>query len=228
MHAGAPYHNTIHKTIAANSATLHRLEVFGDALWECPPAAYANLRELTIVFPFALAGLGSVFDHCHELRDFTLCTENESVEIVDVLKAHSDAFPHLTSFKFLSVFDVDAGAIEAISSFLKKKKQLRRVDVLSRTQVDQGEDLINMSFLKILRELPNLEILGLDIRPSKLTAAHVKLLDQYIPLQVTALFILFHANTSNAKVMDWRSFVSHHVALSSPNPTLTSGADLEA
>ncbi|TBU24542.1 hypothetical protein BD311DRAFT_799355 [Dichomitus squalens] len=213
MHAGAPYHKTVHRTIAANSATLRRLEVFGDALWECLPMSFASLHELAIVFPCTLAGLGSVFEHCRELRGFTLCTENDGSEIIDVLNIHQDAFPHLTSFKLLSVFDLDEDVIEEVAKFLKKKRQLRRVDVLSRTQVDQGEDLINISFLKILRDLPNLEILGLDIRPAKMTSAHVKLLEQYVPPQVTALFILFHANTSDVKVVDWRSFFSKHEAL---------------
>ncbi|KAI1787082.1 hypothetical protein LXA43DRAFT_1098578 [Ganoderma leucocontextum] len=189
MHADEiPYHKTVQETIAANAATLRRLDVFGDVLWECPSPSFANLHELTIVFPNTFDGL-------------------------EVVKTHPDAFPNLTSFKLLSVFDLPDEAVEEVAKFLKKKKLLRRVDVITRTEAQAREALVNVSLLKILPELPRLEVLGLDIRPAKLTAAHVKLLHQYVPRQVTALFILFQFGSSDAKVADWRNFFSKHDAL---------------
>ncbi|KAI1787083.1 hypothetical protein LXA43DRAFT_896796 [Ganoderma leucocontextum] len=214
MHADEiPYHKTVQETIAANAATLRRLDVFGDVLWECPSPSFANLHELTIVFPNTFDGLGSVFEHCRGLGGFTLCMENDGMELAEVVKTHPDAFPNLTSFKLLSVFDLPDEAVEEVAKFLKKKKLLRRVDVITRTEAQAREALVNVSLLKILPELPRLEVLGLDIRPAKLTAAHVKLLQQYVPRQVTALFILFQSGSSDAKVADWRNFVSEHDAL---------------
>lgn len=179
--------------------------MIGDTLWECPPASFANLHELAIAFPFSLTGFGSVFEHCRELRVFTLCIKDQyGIYIMDVLDAHPDAFPHLISFKLLSVLDMGGNVTEEIAKFLREKHQLRRIDVL-------GHNLVNTSFLKILPGLPNLEILALKIRPARLTSAHVKLLEQYVPPRITALFILFRAEASNVKVIDWQRFVSEPV-----------------
>ena len=209
MHSSdIPYHKTVRAAIAANSATLRRLDVFGEVLWGCPPSSFSNLLELTIVFPNSLDGLGPVFEHCRALVGFTLCTENEGADLADVLKAYPEAFPNITSFKLLSVFDLLHEVADDIAKFLKRKKLLRRVDILTRTEVSAGEALANLAILKILPELPRLEVLGLDIRPAKLTAAHVKLLQQYVPSRVTALFLLFQSDSSDAKVADWRNFVS--------------------
>ena len=209
MHSSdIPYHKTVHAAIAANAATLRRLGVFGDVLWGCTPSSFSNLQELTVVFPNTLDGLGSVFEHCSKLTGFTLCTENDGMDIADVVTTYPEAFPKITSFKLLSVFDLQEDVVEAVATFLKKKKLLRRVDVLARTEVNTGEALATLPILKILPELPRLEVLGLDIRPAKLTAAHVKLLQQYVPHQVAALFLLFQSDSSDAKVADWRNFVS--------------------
>ena len=221
MHSGGvPYLKTIHEAIAANSATLRRLDVFGEVLWDCPPASFSNLHELAIVFPHTLDGLGLIFEHCRRLTGFTLCTENDGMDLADVLKTHPDAFPNLTSFKLLSVFDLPDEAVEEIAKFIKKRTLLRRVDVSTRTEGNVGDPLINLPILQALPELPRLEVLGLDVRPARLTAVHVKLLQQYIPQRVTALFLLLQAESSDAKVADWRNFVSRHYP-SSPHAVLT-------
>ncbi|PIL26351.1 hypothetical protein GSI_12107 [Ganoderma sinense ZZ0214-1] len=207
-----PYHKTIHAAISANSATLRRLDVFGDALWGCPSAFFSNLYELAIVFPDTLDGLHSVFEHCRGLGGFTLCTENDSSEFASILTAYPDAFPSLASFKLLSVFDFHDEAIREVAQFLKKKKLLRRLDILTRTE-NVLHGLANTPILEILPDLPRLEVLGLDIRPLKLTSAHVTLLQQYIPRQITALFLLLQVESSSAKVGDWHTFFAAHAAL---------------
>ncbi|KAM5534146.1 hypothetical protein V8D89_012166 [Ganoderma adspersum] len=212
MHANnVPYHKTVHETITANAATLRRLDVFGDVLWACPPTSFSNLHELTIVFPRTLDGLTSVFEHCRALGSFTLCLHQDGPELRGVLAAHPDALPNLTSLKLLSAYELPEEAIKDVATFLKKKKRLRRLDVLTRTESPTGR--ANEPLLKIMPELPCLEVLGLDLRPARLTAAHVKLLQQHVPPQVTALFLFLQAESSSARAAHWRNFFSTHAAL---------------
>ncbi len=74
-----------------------------------------------------------------------------------------------------------------------------------------SEAVVNVPFSKLLPELPPEgarvlhsanEVLGFYIRPTRLMAACIKLLQQYVLHRVTALLMLFQAGSSDAQIAD--------------------------
>ena len=179
----------IHAAIGANSHTLNRLSIHGDALWGCQIRSYFHLHELELIFPTDLGGLSLIFHHCTRLRSFSLYTSGNRYQLSALLESNPTALPDLTSFKLITQrAEISEADHAALSRFLENKKKLRRLDVSHDTYDDSVHFL-----LPFLPVLPALEVLGLDLPSLPFDGGwdwiNMRDLDEKIPLKISALMV---------------------------------------
>ncbi|RPD53285.1 hypothetical protein L226DRAFT_511375 [Lentinus tigrinus ALCF2SS1-7] len=180
--------------VEASRDTLTRLTLYGNALWRCPVRSLLDLHELEIILPPSLDGLELILHHCTGLRyvtfDLFMC---ENSRLVELLKAHPEALPRLVAFKlFFGHTDLLTREQTAvIANFLRGKKALRMLDLADNDiSMEEGAEI---PLGEMLRELPALEVLGLNAHHAFLPddVDIVAFLRDHLPPQLSALFLNF-------------------------------------
>ncbi|TFK88948.1 hypothetical protein K466DRAFT_585074 [Polyporus arcularius HHB13444] len=188
--------------IQANAETLRVLSVHGVvSRWKVPVESLVNLTEFECIwFDGDFSFLASLFDQCAQLRSLTLGVGPEDLlrgGITAVLRSRPSSLPLLTAFKIsLDSFNRShaVALVRAMTAFLATKASLRRLDV-NITGIDEkahGLDLAgcpSVEVLQLLPSLPELEVLGLYFSRMFFTTADFDLLNESIPLGLTALFL---------------------------------------
>ncbi|TFK88957.1 hypothetical protein K466DRAFT_519873 [Polyporus arcularius HHB13444] len=199
--------------IEANQNTLARLTLYGDALWRCPVRSLLDLQELEIILPPSLAGLELVLHHCTTLRyvtfDLHVCT---NARLLELLKTHPDSLPQLTAFKlfFEQLHPLTHAEVTLLAEFLKGKKTLRMLD-LADTDADMEEGT-EVPILKILPELPALEVLGLNIQCFEFSHGEFQVLRTHLPPRLSALFLNLTVDGTVSR-QDWIDLLSNLTSL---------------
>ncbi|OJT03111.1 hypothetical protein TRAPUB_6339 [Trametes pubescens] len=180
-------------------------------VWNTLPRVLSKLHELSLYDPPRLSEFGIVLGSCSQLRTLNIYT-NSSVceaEFHAVLSgAAPDSLPHLTSFRFVCGDDDDAFIQDQgpLTAFIQNKKGMRRVE-LQLTAAFIGIDDYTR-FVDILAGLPQLEIVGLRLRgDSTFTHEHLRLLDERLPLRVSALLLVWDFPDSDVPVRNWTAML---------------------
>ncbi|KAM5537234.1 hypothetical protein V8D89_009167 [Ganoderma adspersum] len=166
--------------IAANAGTLRTLHGLSDEVWaRLPPlSSFAHLHELEIVSVRSYGGLRALFKHCAALRAFTLWGVQYTVNDVAVL-----------------------------ANFLRRKRHLRRLDVMVRTYtprwVTDDRSPVLMPLLEILHTLPDLRILVLSFRVTSPEGNHVRYLEAHLPENLTALLVWTDLPSTPVTAQHW-------------------------
>ena len=186
---GGPGHNIDSITVNEvdiKTSTLAHLSISGDAIWR--RESFSGLQELELVFTMAYE-FADVLLHCAALTSLTLLPVElcRPEEVFPPFRAHLNALPRLTAFKYLNPMDSDAPItsddVAALCEFLKNKRHLRRLDVA--LHMDDGEDEV---LLEILRDLPALEVLGFDsARGDWVPSEDIAFFERVIPARLSAL-----------------------------------------
>jgi hypothetical protein len=142
------------------------------------------LTHLSIWNSKAVTGMQHVFTHAASLVSLSL-VEVVGRDILNVLRAHPAALPHLAEFKLMMLDRVETDTGEhdthAICEFLRDRPALTRLDI------DAPGASLRM-VLDILPNLPKLTALGFDARASS-SEEEVELLAKTIPRDLIALHI---------------------------------------
>ncbi|KAI0742227.1 hypothetical protein C8Q80DRAFT_1272941 [Daedaleopsis nitida] len=173
---------------------LTHLSVYpGSVIWEFPVRAFFGLQELEIVAANNLGGLTLVFHHCSALRFLALCAievATISNQLVPLLIASATALPDLTALKIIC----DCGDLEffspheltfAVSTFLANKQRLRMLDLV----LHRDPEVPGLPMWATLPQLPNLEVLGIDLQSPQWSEGDIRRLDECIPLRLSALLV---------------------------------------
>ncbi|KAI0776554.1 hypothetical protein BD413DRAFT_644816 [Trametes elegans] len=186
--------------------TLERLYVCSDAIWSLPVRSFLNLRDLTICHPETLGGLNLVLHHSSQLRALALILRENPIGLPNsVFAPEPDAVPRLSSFKLICVEFAFISDIPGLVSFLRGKKDLRRIDVDLNSPHDLGSfppPTPLTHFFDLLSALPKLEIVGLSMSITS-PRADFELLDERLPLSATALLIKLNFSSSAIPATDW-------------------------
>lgn len=177
--------------------TLLHLSIWRDAVWAIPLRVLSGLQELSMMHPSSLAKLGLIFAHCAQLCSLSITTIGSAceLELLTALRATQDALPGLTSFKLIlwgEAFVADPGPF---IEFFKNKKGMRRLD-LQLNHLLMGDDYIR--FLDVFAHLPRLEVVGLELKGPGFNREHLGLLDERLPLGLSALLLRWSTYTFNA------------------------------
>lgn len=195
--------------------TVLRLSVLADSVWNTPLPVLSGLHELSLQRPQSLDKLSIVFQHCSQLRTLNVLIDNVACkqQFIAVLEAAPAALPHLTSFKFISC-SREAPNInpDLLAAFLKNKA-MRRLDLRFYNRLEDVTDYTR--FLDMVASLPKLEVAGLVLRGEKFTREHLQLLDERLPLGLSALLLnwQFRSAADTIQKEDWIAMVS------GPHPT---------
>lgn len=174
--------------------TLLHLSIWRDAVWAIPLRVLSGLQELSMTHPSSLAKLGLIFAHCAQLCSLSITTIGSDCEreLLTALRATQDALPCLTSFKLVlwgEAFVADPGPF---IEFFKNKKGMRRLD-LQLNHLLVGDDYIR--FLDVFAHLPPLEVVGLELKGPGFSREHLGLLDERLPLGLSALLLRWSTYT---------------------------------
>ncbi|EJF63679.1 hypothetical protein DICSQDRAFT_160243 [Dichomitus squalens LYAD-421 SS1] len=153
--------------------------------WMFPEEPLPNLTAATFLRATGATGLRRLTEHSPSLTSLTVTANSWNTDnILSVFASSPEAFHVLTSFKFLVEYtsemrDCDADPVVA---FLKNKRHLRRLylGLCSR----QSQPVI-----RLLPELPNLEVLGLGWGGMQFSAARAQVFVDCLPRNLGALFI---------------------------------------
>ena len=129
--------------------------------------------------------------HCESLRSLTFVLDPTVIDqLPDVLRVHSSAVPSLTSFKLLfhNPWQSHHSFVDALSGFLQTKTKLRALDLPSAQYSRDGPDLAEPVF-GLFSQLPDVEILGIQICGGYWSEYGMKRLDELLPINLTALSI---------------------------------------
>ena len=197
-------------TADVNARSLRHLCICGEVFTACSArSTFSALVDLALLSPIDSAGLRSVFKDLSQLQSLTICMDNGSNGdmMAEIFEEHSDALPHLRSFKLLAIW-MDPEDMNAIAAFLEMKASLERLDIVNQTH-GAGLGLDDEPLLRILADLPRLTTFGCDIRTHRLTADHLDRLSACIPQRVTALLLNIAIEEEWATTgEDWARFVS--------------------
>lgn len=173
---------------------LTHLTIPGYAAWEIPTAALRHLTHLGIRQASGLNKVTLLFDHCVRLESLWISSWGgddpaEAPALLSALAARPDALPHLTHLK-LSLAppgddDLSTG-LQKLATFLSPKKKLRCLD----WSEPWGSIEALSPLLDVLRSLPRLEVLGIDLTCDDDDASEMLktgMLNQYIPKSLTTL-----------------------------------------
>ena len=197
-------------TADVNAKSLRHLCICGEVFTACSVRSiFSALVDLALLSPIDSAGLHLVFEDLSQLQSLTICMDHGSNgdTMAEIFEEHSDALPHLRSFKLLAIW-MEAEDMDAIAAFLKRKTSLERLDIVNQTH-SAGPEVDNEPLLRILADLLRLTTFGCDVRTHQLTADHLARLSACIPQQVTALLLNIAIEEEWATTEeDWARFVS--------------------
>lgn len=120
--------------------------------------------------------------------------------------AAPDSLPHLTSFKFICCNEAYILNPDLLIAFVRDRKGMRRLDLALNADFTGVDEYIQ--FLDVLADLPHLEVIGLQLwAESTFTQEHLRLLDERLPLRLSALFLTLEFLASDVPTHDWISMV---------------------
>ncbi|EIW57067.1 uncharacterized protein TRAVEDRAFT_73319 [Trametes versicolor FP-101664 SS1] len=195
--------------------TVLRLSVLADSVWNTPLPVLSGLHELSLQRPQSLDKLSIVFQHCSQLRTLNVLIDNVACkqQFIAVLEAAPAALPHLTSFKFISC-SREAPNInpDLLAAFLKNKA-MRRLDLRFYNRLEDVTDYTR--FLDMVASLPKLEVAGLVLRGEKFTREHLQLLDERLPLGLSALLLNWQFRSADDTIQkgDWIAMLKRRPSL---------------
>ncbi|KAI0692129.1 hypothetical protein C8T65DRAFT_670073 [Cerioporus squamosus] len=200
---------SVSEGMEAIQSTLKHLTLYGDTIWRCPVRSLLGLQELEIILPPSLAGLELVLRHCAELRcvtlDLHMCTNSRLLEL---FAAHPDCLPHLTAFKlfFEDIQPLTIAQATLLADFLRRKKTLRMLDLAdSEADMEEGTEV---PLLRIMPELPALEVLGLNLQRFDYSKEDLEFLGAHLPPQLSALFLNLTLDGRDVSPQDWIKILS--------------------
>lgn len=191
--------------------TVLRLSVLGDSVWDTPLGLLSGLHELSLQWPQSLEKLGIVFQHCLQLRTLNILINDVACkpQFIAALEAVPDALAHLTSFKFISCSrEAPNISPDLLAAFLKNKQAMRRLDLEFNSSFKDITEFTR--FLDMFASLPQLEVVGLVLSGERFTREHLQLLDERLPLGLTALLLNWSFRSADDAVQkeDWIAMVS--------------------
>lgn len=199
------YLNTITKLVDANANSLHTLTIHGDALWTTP---LSSLRSLTLIDARYLPSLAPqlALGQLTSLRLYLLDLTTPSL----LLAAAPTACPHLVDLTL--IYDIEGEAVnddpmKAISEFLKNKSRLRRLHV-----VFYSMNLVcDRPLLNVLKDLPALEVLGMELAQYQLSKADLQMYDDSLPIGLTSLLLYVDFGEMEVTRADFAAMVRTHI-----------------
>ena len=191
------------EAIGASVRTLRSLSVCGWALWRSPIHTLRDLTHLEIFGTQSVANLSLLFRHNVRLESFSLGYRNNS-ELSEVLREHPDALPHLHSFKLITEWDyMEMDHMENLKAFLLTKPRLRRFDIQAAMPWYGSSPIV-----EVLRALPSLEVLGLELGGVTFTMEDYAYLRDRIPQGLTSFYIQCYFPTMFVETTQWVDLVS--------------------
>lgn len=174
--------------------TVLYLQVLGNAAWNTPLRVLSGIYELSLQNTAGLGELGVVFRNCSQLRTLNILTGSptSAARALSALQAAPQALPYLTSFKFICSHEMDDVNHDALLAFFKNKPRMRRLD-LRLDSLYEGLDIYTR-FLDIFAGLPELASVGLMVNVPKFTREHLRLLDECLPLGLSALLLSWESD----------------------------------
>lgn len=211
FHYGEPGAKSFVKSCVQHvPATILSLRVTGDAIWDTPLYMLSRLYELTLQNTENLGKLEVVFRNCSQLRTLNILTVNPigGAQALYAVQAAPDALPYLTSFKFICAYELVDVNLDALPAFFKNKSGMRRLDV--RLDIPLEDLNIYTRFLDLLAGLPELAVVGLMFNVPTFTREHLRLLDERLPLGLSALLLSWASYSADDTVQkeDWIAMVS--------------------
>ena len=196
-HGADLYIDGIGGVVASNAATLRRLLVVGYAPWDCP---LQELEDLSFIGVLDINEkvYHTLAQHSTNLTSLAITGYDELLPILSALEAAPDAFPLLSSFKFLYYVDTAGDdclrITQAIAQFIKNKMFLRRLHAsYSPIETDSREALYYQKpILEALPGLPRLKVLGLEIEGIGFDEPDLRYLEQHLPANLTDLLFCIH------------------------------------
>lgn len=183
-HQPRPNPDVIHNVIDANASSLHTLTILGDALWTKP---LPSLRHLTLNDTTHFNALPPLLalDQLTTLRLYAL--DDGIPSLLSILSSAATACPHLVDIKLIldSKNLLAADAMEPVAAFLKNKRRVRRLHVVFYAQALVRDDAL----LEILKDLPALEVLGIELARERMTKADLQMYDERLPMGLTDLLL---------------------------------------
>lgn len=169
--------------------TLRHLSIWRDAVWATPLRVLSGLHELSVMNPRSLDRLGVLFAHCTRLRSLAITADgaNCESEVLAALQAAPDALPHLTTFKLVLWGEAFVAEPSPFITFFKNKKAMRRLDLSLNYPFDRMDTYTR--FLDVFAQLPQLEVVGLELNGELFWSDHLRLLDEGLPLGLTGLLL---------------------------------------
>ncbi|KAH9851288.1 hypothetical protein C2E23DRAFT_251432 [Lenzites betulinus] len=196
--------------------TLRCLSVWRDGIWAAPLNVFSGLHELSLQLPRSLERLGFVLEHCSQLRSLNILVGELACgrQLTTALKAAPHALPHLVSLKLICQDQASVTDPSHIAAFLEGKKRVRRIDLaLNRSFTSVTLDAY-ACFLGLLAALPQLEVVGLALKGKTFTRAHFKLLDERLPLGLSALLFTWNFQVfAGVSIEDWIAMLNRRVSL---------------
>ncbi|KAI0701739.1 hypothetical protein C8Q76DRAFT_861818 [Earliella scabrosa] len=196
--------------VASNAATLRRLLVVGYAPWDCP---LQELEDLSFIGVLDINEkvYHTLAQHSTNLTSLAITGYDELLPILSALEAAPDAFPLLSSFKFLYYVDTAGDdclrITQATALFIKHKTFLRRLYVsYAPVETDREALYYQKPILEALPGLPRLKVLGLDIEGIGFDESDLLYLEQHLPANLTDL--LFCIYFQGPIAVDSHSFAS--------------------
>lgn len=190
--------------------TVLYLRVLGDAVWDTPLRVLSGLYELSLQRAESLGTLEVVFRTCSQLRTLNILTVSATggAHALSALQAAPDALPYLTSFKFICASELVNVNFDALPAFFKNKSGMRRLDL--RLDIPLEDLDIYTRFLDIFAGLPELAVVGLMFNVPTFTHEHLLLLDERLPLGLSALLLSWASYSADDTVQkeDWIAMVS--------------------
>ncbi len=190
--------------------TVLYLRVFGDVVWDTPPRVLSGLYELSLQNAESLGKLEVVFRNCSQLRTLKILTwsPTSAAQALSALQAAPDALPYLASFKFICSHEIADVNPDVLLAFFKNKPGMRRLDLRLNSPFE-GLDIYTR-FLDIFAGLPELAAVGLMVNVPTFTREHLRLLDERLPLGLSALLLSWESHSADDTVQkeDWIAMVS--------------------
>ncbi|KAI0824388.1 hypothetical protein BC628DRAFT_1420125 [Trametes gibbosa] len=169
--------------------TLLRLSVWCDSVWAAPPSVFFGLHELSLQDPQSLDKFSSVLMQCSQLRALNILVRDAACgpELTKAFSAVPSALPYLVSFKLICYGCVSIVDPNHVITFLRDRKDIRRLDLALNKPFADVEAYAR--FLGVFTGLPQLEVVGLELEGQEFTREHMQLLDERLPLGLSALLL---------------------------------------
>lgn len=190
-------------------STLLHLSIWREGIWAIPLPVLSGLQELSMLDPTNLDRLGDIFGHCAQLRSLAIACIGADcgLEVLAALQAAPNALPYLTSFKLVLSREAYIPDADPSIEFFKNKEGMRRLDLQFNRLYPFGDVDEYSRFLDIFAQLPQLQVVGLDLTGPALRLEHLELLDERLPLGLSALLLKWSTYTSIASGIDTQDWI---------------------